>query len=49
MLDIDMGAERIVKEYIQGDTVFDLIRNGLMAGPYIGQVREMVEQAKGQI
>ena len=28
MLAIDMDAERIVKEYIEGPTVFDLVRDG---------------------
>jgi len=46
MLDIDMETERVVKEYIRGDTVFELVKNGLPVDPYIGQVREMAEQAK---
>jgi len=46
MLDIDMEMERVVKEYIRGDTVFELVKNGLPAGSYIEQVREMAEQAK---
>jgi len=46
MLDIDMGLERIVKEYIRGDTIFDLVKSGLSAGPYMEQVREMADRAK---
>ena len=46
MLDIDEKAERIVKEFIDGETVFDLVRNGRSAEPYLGQVREMAEQAR---
>lgn len=46
MLAIDMAAERIVKEYIEGPTIFDLIRDGKSAAPWIPQVLRMVEQAK---
>ena len=43
---IDDGAERVVKEYIDGKTVFELIRDGGDAEPYLGQVREMAAKAK---
>ncbi len=46
MIAVDRTAERIVKEYIEGDTVFDLIRDGKPAEPYLAQVREMAERAK---
>ena len=46
MIAIDEKTERIVKEYIEGDTVFDLVRTGRSAEPYLGQVREMAAQAK---
>ena len=46
MLDIDMDAERIVKEYIAGDTVFDLVKRDLSVSPYLEQVRAMSAQAK---
>ena len=46
MIAIDEETERIVKEYIEGDTVFDLVRTGRSAEPYLGQVREMAAQAK---
>ena len=46
MLDIDMEAERIVKEYIEGQTIFELVRDHLSAVPYLGQVREMAELAQ---
>ena len=46
MIAIDPGTERIVKEYIRGDAVFDLIRTGKSADRYLGQVREMAAQAK---
>lgn len=46
MIDIDEKAERIVKEYIEGETVFDLVKRGASAQPYFEQVREMAAQAK---
>ena len=46
MLAVDVGTERIVKEYIEGDTVFDCVRDGIPAEPYLPQVREMAAQAK---
>ena len=41
MLDIDAQAERIVKEYVEGPTVFELVREGVSVEPYLPQVREM--------
>lgn len=46
MLDIDEGSERIVKEYIPGKTIFDLVKEGSDVTPYIRQVEEMAELAK---
>ena len=46
MIAVDVGAERIVKEYIDGETVFDIIRAGLPVEPYLDQVRLMAAQAK---
>lgn len=46
MLDIDSASERIVKEYIEGDTIFDIVRAGRPVAPYLDQVREMAAQAK---
>ena len=46
MIAIDEKTERIVKEYIEGDTVFDLVKSGQSATPYLEQVREMAEKAK---
>ena len=43
---IDDVTERVVKEYIEGQTVFELIRDGGDAGPYLAQAREMAAQAK---
>ena len=46
LIDVDKDAERIVKEYIDGDTIDEMIRNGSSAEPYLEQVRLMAEQAK---
>ena len=41
MLGIDMGSERILKEYIEGPTICDLVKTDSMKEAYIEQVREM--------
>ena len=46
MIAVDDEAERVVKEYIEGKTVFELIRDGGNAEPYLEQVRKMAAQAK---
>ena len=45
MIAADPETERIVKEYIEGETIFDIIREGRSAEPYIAQVREMAALA----
>lgn len=34
MLDIDIAAERILKEYIDGPTIFELVKNDAMKDTY---------------
>ena len=46
LLALDLEAERIVKEYIPGDTIFDCVRDGRPVEPYLPQVREMAAQAR---
>lgn len=46
MLDIDMSEERILKEYIDGPTIYDLVKNDCMEEIYLTQVREIARQAK---
>ena len=46
MLELDVPNERIVKEYIEGDTVFDMVRDGVPVDLYLGQVREMASLAR---
>jgi tRNA A-37 threonylcarbamoyl transferase component Bud32 len=46
MLDIDVENERIVKEYIDGETVFDLVAKDESVSAYLPQVREMATLAE---
>ena len=46
MLDIDIENERIVKDYIDGDTIFDMEKRGEAVDAYLPQVREMARLAK---
>ena len=46
MAAIDPETEQIVKEYIEGPTVFELVRDGGSAEPYLPQVQEMAAAAK---
>ncbi len=46
MLDIDLENERIVKEYLDGPTVFELVRDGMSAADWLPQLRAMAEQAR---
>lgn len=46
MIDIDMENERIVKEFIDGDTIFDMLKNENSVSDYLPQVRSMALLAK---
>ena len=46
MLAIDPEAERIVKEYIEGPTIFDLVKDGVSTDAYLAQVRDMAAKAQ---
>ena len=46
MLDIDMEKERILKEYIPGPTVYQLVKADAMVPDYYHQVRHMAWQAQ---
>ncbi len=46
MIACDVRAERIVKEYIEGDTVFEMLSRGLSVEAYLPQARQMAEQAR---
>ena len=45
MLAVDRDAERIVKDYIEGPTVMELLRSGASVEPYLPQVRDMAAKA----
>ena len=46
MIDIDMEAEIIIKEYIDGDVISDLLKEGKSVDAYVPQVQEMARLAK---
>nr|WP_296834079.1 hypothetical protein [uncultured Marvinbryantia sp.] len=46
MLELDIAQERIVKEYIDGPTIYELVRDGAVKEEYFFQVREMAAQAQ---
>ena len=41
MLDIDVENERILKEYIEGDTIFDMVKADRVKSEYAEQVKAM--------
>ncbi|MBQ6374456.1 MAG: hypothetical protein IJJ45_08230 [Clostridia bacterium] len=46
MLDIDTEAERILKAYVAGPTIDELLRAGVSVEAWIPQVREMAAKAR---
>lgn len=46
MVDIDIENERIVKEYIDGETIFEMVKNDISVLPYLKQIRQMAHKAK---
>ena len=41
MLDVDVKQERILKEYIEGETIYELVRRDEMQDNYLAQVKAM--------
>lgn len=41
MLDVDLENERILKEYVEGDTIYDLVLRDQMRPEYVEQVQAM--------
>ena len=41
MIDVDVENERILKEYIEGSTIYELVKSDCMKNEYIEQVRDM--------
>ena len=46
MLDVDIENERIIKEYIDGPTIYELVKDDAIDDSYIVQVREMAQMAR---
>ena len=46
MIAIDMDQECIIKEYIEGETIFEMIKNGINVSSYLDQVKEMAKLSK---
>lgn len=46
MYEVDVPKERILKEYIEGETVAQLVEQGRLKEDYITQVRQMAAQAQ---
>ncbi len=46
MLDIDLKNERILKEYIDGETIFELVKQDKMCKSYFEQIRKMADCVK---
>lgn len=46
MLDIDFDSERLVKEFIDGPTVYQLVERNALEECCLAQVREMARQAR---
>ena len=48
MIDIDMDKEIVIKEYIEGDVISDLLNEGRSVEEYIPQLQEMASLAKAK-
>ena len=44
MVDVDIESERILKDYIEGETIYDLVLSDRMKPEYIDQVKKMCEK-----
>lgn len=44
LLDVDKKQEHILKEYIEGDTIFEMINKDINVSPYIEQVKSMCQK-----
>ena len=44
MLDVDESRERILKEYIVGDTIFDLVKRDEMRPEYFDQMKDICKK-----
>ena len=46
LIDVDINNERIIKEYIDGPTIYDLVKEDKMKSIYITIVRDMANKCK---
>ena len=46
MIDIDIGNERIAKEYVNGDTILEMIEKGISVSGFLTQIYDMAAVAK---
>lgn len=46
LLEIDSERERILKEYIEGPTIYELVRDDALKEEYLQQIRQMAAQAQ---
>ena len=46
LIEVDAPNERLLKAYIPGPTIFDLVRDGRMRPEYLAQVRALSDQAR---
>ena len=46
LLAVDRDGERLVKAYVDGPTIFELVRDRADVTPYLDQVRAMAAQAR---
>ena len=46
LIECDKEQEIIIKEYIEGETIFDLVKNDIDIDIFVSQVKEMAKQAK---
>lgn len=46
MIAIDLDKERIIKEYIEGETIFDIVMRQGTAEMYLPQIRKIAENAR---
>lgn len=44
MYDVDVENEHILKEYIEGDTIFDMVKAGIDVSEYVKQVEKMCKK-----
>ncbi len=45
MIDVDIANERIIKEYIDGELISELVKEGRVKDDYLAQVRHMAKLA----